>query len=86
MRHFIDLFEDARLRGTLDPKTLAQSLPDVNDIPLFTRAVAKVKNGRTDTLTRQEMTQLAYAFISVLQDDRETTLDLMRRLARVEEM
>ena len=87
MRRLLSLMEsdeDVRpLRGSLDIKGLAEFLPDVSDQRRFMSAMVKVRRGRIESLTMQERGQLALAFVSILRDEREDKMKIMRKLMQV---
>lgn len=69
-------------KGSLMPKQLADII-GLQDINMFTRAWNKLRQGRADKLTRQEMAELSIAFMKlVLADPNQTTkaMALLRRI------
>lgn len=87
MRRLLSLMESDEeirpLRGSLDIKGLSEFLPDVTDERRFMSAMVKVRRGRIESLTMQERGQLALAFVSILRDEREDKMKLMRKLMQV---
>lgn len=73
---------DTGLEGPLNPKQLADIL-GIDDLPVFTRSMNKIKTGKTDQLTRAEMTELAVAFVNLLAAEEKDTQKAMMALKRV---
>lgn len=73
---------DTGLEGSLNPKQLAEIL-GLEDLNLFTRSMNKIKAGKTDQLTRSEMTELAVAFVNLLAAEEKDTQKAMMALRRV---
>jgi hypothetical protein len=55
----------------------------IQDLPLFTRSINKVRSGDTDRLHRAEMTELAVAFVNLLAADADTTQKALAAIKRV---
>ena len=70
------------LKGSLNPRQLAELL-GIDDLPLFTRSINKVRAGKADDLTRVEMTELAVAFVNLLAADPDDTQKAMMAIKRV---
>lgn len=84
MRDYINIMEsiaDVGLQGSLDTRGLLKFLPEVTDPNKFLLAVNKIKRGQMEQVTRQEMTQLALAFVSLLGDANEDRMKAVRKLA-----
>lgn len=71
------------LIGALDPKKLAEMLPEVTDVPKFATAVQKIKRGDAEKLTLAEKGQLALAFVALLKGDKDEKMKFIRRLMNV---
>ncbi len=59
-------------KGSLLPKQLADII-GLDDVNLFTRAMTKIRQGKEDKLTRQEMTELSIAFMKLILATSENT-------------
>jgi hypothetical protein len=88
MRNLLNLMEsvddDLPLSGSLDPKKLAEMLPELTDVARFVTAMQKVRRGDAERLTLQEKGQFALAFLSLLKGDRAETIKAMRKLMMVQ--
>lgn len=73
---------DTGLEGSLNAKQLAEIL-GIEDLALFTRSMNKIRAGKTDQLTRAEMTELAVAFVNLLAAEEKDTQKAMISLKRV---
>lgn len=88
MREYMKLMEDMQdtgLQGNVDIKGLLQFLPEVNDEAKFKTAMNKVRQGQVERLNRLEMTQLALAFLSLLNDANEDRMKVVRKLATLKQ-
>lgn len=88
MRHLMTLMEavddDVPLMGSIDPRKLAELLPEVNDVSRFVSAMQKIRRGDAERLTLQEKGQMALAFLSLLKGDRAETMKIMRKLMMIQ--
>lgn len=82
MKKFISLVENqaAPLRGSANVQQLLAHLPEIDDPSRFVLAFNKVRRGRENTLTRPEVEQLAKAFISLMKDDRQEKVQILRHM------
>lgn len=69
-------------KGSLIARQLADTI-GIEDLNLFNRALTKVRQGREDKLTRQEMTELSIAFMKLILADTDKTNKAMALLKRV---
>jgi hypothetical protein len=69
-------------KGSLLPKQLADII-GLDDVNLFTRAMTKIRQGKEDKLTRQEMTELSIAFMKLILATSENTQKAMQLLKRI---
>lgn len=77
-----DEMTSAELKGSLNAKQLADLL-GIKDTNLFNRSLRKVQKGDIDSLSRQEMTELAVAFVNLLAAEPEDTQKAMTAIKRV---
>jgi hypothetical protein len=73
---------DGKVKGTLNVNQLATLLPGV-DPKMLTQAVAVIRQGRNPS--RNQMTALGNAMISIIKADPQTTTKVMQLLKRVSE-
>lgn len=83
MRSLLDLMEAQAIKGNLDVRGMLKLLPEVDNQTQFMTGFNKLKQGREDSLTRQEMTQFANAFISLIKEPKEDKLAILRKLSMV---
>jgi hypothetical protein len=69
-------------KGSLISRQLADII-GMEDLNLFNRALNKIRQGKEDKLTRQEMTELSIAFIKLILADTDKTNKAMALLKRV---
>jgi hypothetical protein len=77
-----DVMSTEKLQGNIVAKQLADVL-GLKDVAMFNRAINKVRNGRADKLSRQEMTELAIAWVNLMDLDVKQTNQAMNMLRRV---
>ena len=77
-----DSMPTAELKGSINTAQLADLL-GIQDLPLFSRSIKKVREGDTDKLHRAEMTELAVAFVNLLAADAESTQKALAAIKRV---
>lgn len=75
-----DIMPQDELEGNINPKQLADLL-GLKDISLFQRAIRKLRDG--DTVSRQEITEIAIAFEKLLAAEPEDTQKAMVMLKRI---
>lgn len=76
-----------KLKGTMNIKMLGDIL-HIHDMPMFNRAINKIRNGRANKLTSRELTQMAIAFVRLLDADAIETrqaLNQIRLMSKVEQ-
>lgn len=77
-----DSMPTAELKGSINTAQLADLL-GIQDLPLFSRSINKVRRGDTDKLHRAEMTELAVAFVNLLAADADATQKALAAIKRV---
>ena len=84
-RDFIKLreFEETKVEGNLNVRALLAHLPGISDNEQFVSAMSKIIKNRTETLTREELLQLANAFVSLVRLDASNAQEVFQTLTGV---
>jgi hypothetical protein len=69
--------------GRIDSSFLLQRFKEVNDPDAFKRAMDKIMQNRIQGLSRVELIQLAYAYISLVRLDPTDSSQVLRKLSLV---
>lgn len=82
-----DTMSDAPLSGSINTRLLADLL-NIHDVPLFNQTINKVRTGKADHLNRKELTELAIAFVNLLdakQDDTQKAMNILKKVTKPDE-
>jgi hypothetical protein len=79
-----DTMSSAPLSGSINTKLLAELL-NIHDLSLFTQSINKIRTGKADRLNRKELTELAIAFVNLLdakQDDTQKAMAILKKVSK----
>ena len=79
-----DTMNDDPLSGSINTRLLADLL-DIHDVSLFTQSINKIRTGKADHLNRRELTEMAIAFVNLLdakQDDTQKAMNILKKVSK----
>ena len=79
-----DAMNDKPLSGSINTRLLADLL-DIHDVSLFTQSINKIRTGKADHLNRRELTEMAIAFVNLLdakQDDTQQAMNMLKKVSK----
>ena len=78
-----DVMPTDPLKGSVNARQLADTL-GISDLSTFQRAMNKVKQGRADRLSRQEMTEFAMSWVRLMELNPNDTRKVMQQMQRLQ--